>query len=189
MKPSTRKRRKAKALQPDFISHAGGKIEIVQATFDNPFAYGSGNPVQKVTEFRNRKTSPIVEYSHRRTPDGKPLIHPCHREAGLEFERLYYLARATPSAMDMTKEPVDGGNFGDGITDSKIDAIKALSRLRDATGQQAYNLIEQVCGHHCYIASMSRNGHETTKLMHHLREALDAAALHWGYRRGATERR
>lgn len=181
MKARTRaeRRRRKKASSADFVAASNGQVELVSNDADNPFSYGSGNPMQQIKVLKNRRSSPCTEYRNRQ------LITHYQEQAANTFEATYARSKATVQAMDTAKEPVDGGSISGAMADGAIDAIKDLIGLHQAMGAPAYLLLEQVCGHGVYVNDMARHTRERSQMMAQLREALDCAAVYWGYLRPA----
>ena len=67
------------------------------------------------------------------------------------------------------------------IADSKLDAIDDLNALHNAIGQQAYDLVEYVCGFGNSIKEMcTKYKLSKAKGGPKFREALDETAIHYG---------
>lgn len=103
--------------------------------------------------------------------------------AANRFRQLYERAGGGgPRAMDTTKEPVDGGNITDGITDSKTDAAKELHRARQKLGNDdAYELVERVCAERLWIKDIEVTKYRRTRAANNLRSNLTVLAEFWGY--------
>ena len=172
-KAKSKKRKSRIKKAPDFLVDQNGHAQIVGDIHDNPYAYGAGNPVQRVKTLVNRKCHPLVEYYNR------GWITFAAKEVGLKFEATYALSGATTKALDYSKEPVDTSGAPDAFTDQRISAINRLLRADALLGRAGYMLIEQVCGHGQYVKDISRNDHQSRQEMARLKHCLYILAENW----------
>lgn len=127
---------KSKKRTP-YLSHgAEGRIEFGERIVDDPLEVG-----QRYRAKVNVRESSI-EHMHSR---GR--IDASQKLAGDRFRKLWEMASVGQNqAMDTTKEPVDGGGFGDPISDELVKASQELSRVMRAVGQAGSQLLISLVG-------------------------------------------
>lgn len=151
--------------------------EVIMVDIDSPYESTRHLGQQRVAI--NMKESPN-EYYFR-----KGWIGAEQHKAGEKFRRLYETAGGSGvKAMDYTKEPVDGGNVSDGLTDLKIRSAKELARAHDVLGQQGYRLVESVSGHGSWIKDITNSKWESEVTMRNYKRCMEALAVFWGLKTG-----
>lgn len=143
----------------------------------NPAHEGkAGNPT-KITAAYNPKESPAAWYK------SKGIIQAHEYQAASMFRQLYERCGGSGvKAFDYTKDPVDGGNVSDGITEGRMDAAKKLSDAHKKLGRSGYLLVESVCGQGCWMKDIHPDQYMQRKQMGVLRGCLDELAALWGFK-------
>lgn len=177
MTKAANKKRKRKTVTP--IQGQGFIMVDIENPNFNPVHVGKpGNP-EFVSAIMNPRESPIAWYYHHRR---QTRVEQHHVRAANEFRRLYErTGGAGVKALDYGKEPVDGGNVSDGITDMKIDAAKVLAEAFYNIGSEGYILIEKTCGELLWLKDQYATRYQQNLAMKQLIEALDVLAEFWGY--------
>lgn len=170
---------KAAKHKPAFRSQ---HIEIVTGIVPNPnwsrdHAGARANP-RFIDAQMNAKESAISVLA------SKKAIDECQAEAAIKFRRLFEaMGGKGASAIDYSKEQVDGGGFTDPIGDRQIDAGKKLAlaheALTKAYGTHAWRIMTYVCGEGLSIHELTETRRERDTLTDLLRLYLDCLAEHW----------
>ena len=87
------------------------------------------------------------------------------------------------SALDYTKEPVDGGSRSDPITERQRDAGSLLKDVYQYLGPQGHHLVLQLAGDGLWPRDIVREDDQTRRdyFSMRFRECLECLAVHWGY--------
>lgn len=114
----------------------------------------------------------------------KKAIDECQAEAAVKFRRLFEaMGGKGASAIDYSREQVDGGGATVAITDQQIDAGRKLKLAHDALtkahGVYAWKIVIYVCGEGLSIHDMTETRRQRDTLTDNLRQYLDCLAAHW----------
>lgn len=147
------------SIVPDPYSNTGEKIKVLRSIRDDPLA---------------------SMYHHGRINDAQ-------LEAGRKWQKLHELSTiGAISAIDPTKEAVDGGQLRDPITDHQIKAFRALADAYKELGAFGGRLIFDVLADGMTLAkaaaSRGLNGQRATLYVgRRFIECLETLAVHWGF--------
>lgn len=146
----------------------------------NPAHQGqAGNPAM-IQAIMNPRESPIAWYFKHRS---QTKVEEYHVRAANEFRRLYERSGGSGvKAFDYTKEPVDGGNTSDGITEGRMDAAKKLKAAHDILGYSGFSLIQSTCGELLWINEQHATRRAQDYAMTELKRGLEVLAEYWGYK-------
>lgn len=86
------------------------------------------------------------------------------------------------SAIDYSREPVDGGRIAEPIRASQLDAGKQLAAVSRLLGPRFYKLVSGVCGEGHSLVDMYPAKRQRLTATDNLRAALDDMAEMWGMR-------
>lgn len=170
---------KAAKHKPAFRSQ---HIEIVTGQVQNPnwsraHSGAKANP-RFISAQMNAKESAISVLA------SKGAIDECQAEAAVKFRRLFEaMGGKGASAIDYSREQVDGGGATVAITDQQIDAGRKLKLAHDALtkahGVYAWKIVIYVCGEGLSIHDMTETRRQRDTLTDNLRQYLDCLAAHW----------
>lgn len=128
--------RRTKPKKPITLYRGEGRIELGTRVVDDPL-----EPGQRYTAQVNVRESSIDHMHSRGRIDASQKL------AGDRFRKLWEMAAVGGNqAMDTTKEPVDGGGFGDPISDELIRAGLELSRVMRVLGPAGSQLLIALVG-------------------------------------------
>lgn len=139
---------------------AGDKIKVIRSVRDDPLA-----------GMLSRGWLPRHEY-----------------EAGREWQRHYdHSVIGGVSAIDTTKEPVDGGRFPETLTDRKVKAMRKLAEAEKALGMRDGVYVRDILGEGLTLAQCAaRHGLVGVRGVNYMgmrfRDGLNTLAVLWGYR-------
>lgn len=130
---------------------------------------------------RSIRDDPLADMLSRRVID-QALF-----EAGRTWQRYHELTEIGPiSAIDPSKEAVDGGGFMDPITDKQIDAFRKIAEADKMLGQWGSILVRnllgdgktvgQICQVHGCVTARQQNF-----MSQRIRECLNDLARHFGF--------
>ena len=171
---------KAKAKKDAAIAESGVGPKVKKAVKIVPNPYRAGETIPVVV---NLAEHPLEMMLHRRRLD-EPLY-----EAGVRFRRIYEAAEIGPGrGIDPGKIKVDGGSFGDPLSDSVVHAQFELKRLAQELGLVGQRIVSAVAGQGSTVADLAKRWpgpeDERTKrdyLTMRLKEALTFLAEEvWG---------
>lgn len=161
------------------------QVEVENPDYSREHHGAKANP-KTVYAPINMRESPIVWYITHGNVDQ------AQGRAGTWLRRLHELAGgAGVQAMDYTREPVDGGNVTDGLTDIKATAAKRLKEAREELDREGCNwrLVEQVCAWGYFVKQISQTKRENAVMMQELRVSLEVLAIFWGYKSLPAQRK
>ncbi len=150
---------------------------------------GSGDP-QPALQQGARRVSGQSENHHG---GGEPTRKP-HRHDGRErasrtspgrsgdqiSASMEALGGSGAGSFDYSREPVDGGDSSESITDRQIDAGFKLEEARKHIGTRCFAIVEKVAGEGVPVSTLGTSHREKTTLADYLRNALDDLSDLWG---------
>lgn len=150
---------------------------VTIAIVDDPYS----SVGEKITVTRSVRDDPLADMLSRR------IIDPAMYEAGRHWQRLHELMEIGPiSAVDTTKEPVDGGRMPEPLTDKQIDASKKIAAADKMLGQWGAVLIRNLLADGLTVGQMCERhgcvtGRRANFLSMRVRECLEDLGRHFGY--------
>ncbi len=154
--------------------------KVVSAVVEDPFPRIEGR-IEYIQVTRSVRDDPLADMFSRR------VIDKAHYEAGRKWQRLHDITTIGPiSAIDPTKEAVDGGKPRDPITDRQMDAFKKLAEADRMLGQWGALLVRDLLAHRLTVSQMCerhdcRTGRRANFLSLRVRECLEDLGKHWGF--------
>ena len=172
------KRRKKTVTKP--IQGVGFIMVDIDNPHYNPAHQGhAGNPAL-IQAIMNPRESPIAWYFRLKA---QTKVEEYHVRAANEFRRLYERSGgAGVKAFDYTKDPVDGGNVSDGLTDGRMDAAKKLKDAHSALGYAGVALVQSTSGQLLWLNQQFSTRYQQNKALDDLKRGLDVLAELWGYK-------
>jgi len=151
--------------------------KVVIAVVKDPYSTSGGH----IAVTRSVRDDPLADMLSRRVID-QALF-----EAGRTWQRYHELTTIGPiSAIDPSKEAVDGGRMPDPITDKQIDAFREIAAADKMLGQGGAILVRnllsdgmtvgQICAAHKCVTARQQ-----TFMSQRIRECLNDLARHFGY--------
>lgn len=155
------------------------KLDVRTQNIENPYFNpnhepGSTNPRRIVVVKNLRESAVETLYARRKLDDAQ-------KQAADKFRAIWErCGGAGSSAMDYTREVVDGGGPRDPISERQVDAGRELGRCRTLLGARSYDLVCKVCGQGYSLSDLSRSNRDRTTAADNLRAALDDLGIMWG---------
>lgn len=154
------------------------KIEMMQV--ENPLWQrdhaGVSNNHRYIDAVMSTRESSITAMKIRRVLDDAQAM------SALRFCRLWEtIGGKGASAIDYSKEPVDGGRIAEPINLNQMQAGIELKRCRELLGERGYKLVSQVCGEGYQISELVEGKRAQLSLMDALRGFLDDLSVMWNY--------
>ena len=181
-------KRKRKAIYPEAESRAAVHDRRTQdaargamlgtITVVDPFGKDA---FEKIVVFRNLRDDPLAAMHDANQVDQAQYM------AGRHWQKCYELSElGGASAIDPTKEAVDGGRAPEPLSDATCKALSDLARARKALGLEGGALINDILGSHMTIvqAATARglsSERERNYIGRRFRECLDTLAVEFGY--------
>jgi len=110
------------------------------------------------------------------------VLDEAQAEAATKFCRLWEtMGGKGASAIDYSKEPVDGGRIAEPINIAQMEAGRELKRCRLLLGERGYRLVSLVCGEGYQVSELADGKRAQLSLMDALRGFLDDLAVQWRY--------
>lgn len=153
-----------------------GQAHVSITIVDDPLEPGA-----KLKVLRNVRDDPLAEMHARGKVDDAQF------NAGREWQRHHEAAEVgSVSAIDPTKEAVDGGKIPEPFTDRQRRARLKLAAAHNELGPYGWSIIFDALGRRMTIAEIaeSRNmtrEREQSYLAFRFRECLETLAKLWGY--------
>lgn len=150
---------------------------IAIAIVDDPYSRVG----EKITVTRSVRDDPLADMLSRSVIDRAMF------EAGRHWQRLHELTEIGPiSAIDTTKEPVDGGRMPEPLTDKQIEAVRKIAAADKMLGQQGAALVRDLLALGLTVGQMCekhdcRTARRSNFLSMRMRECLNDLAKHFGY--------
>lgn len=117
------------------------KALAVIAEFDDPYEAD-----KKILAFKSLRDDPLSRYHVRR------MIDDAQYQGGLAWQRDYEAAEiGGASAIDTTKEPVDGRRCPEMITDRQREAMARLAEDARKLGMEGESIVRDVLGERLFI--------------------------------------
>jgi hypothetical protein len=157
------------------ISHLYDLIVV-----ENPLAT-IANENQKRESIRSLRDDPLAGMHSRKQIDDA-MFH-----AGREWQKHHeHAALGSVSAIDPTKEAVDGGRFPDVLTDQQRRASIELAKARVLLGYQGRVIVEGILGQNRTVQEFSMSQglcseREFKYIGMRFRECLETLAKLWGF--------
>lgn len=110
------------------------------------------------------------------------ILDDAQARSALRFCRLWEtLGGKGASAIDYSKEHVDGGRIAEPINVGQMEAGRELKRCRLLLGERGYRLVSLVCGEGYQVSELVSGKRAQLSLMDALRGFLDDLAVQWRY--------
>lgn len=114
------------------------------------------------------------------------VINPSQMAAADRFRAIWEaMGGSGASALDYSREPVDGGGAVEPITDRQLSAGRELKRaaeaLKKAHGEYAYRLVTYIAGEGRSIHDLTSTRRERDTMTDNLRLYLDVLAGLWNF--------
>lgn len=149
---------------------------VSPAIVDDPYQRGD-----KLRVLRSVRDDPLAGMHARGQIDDALLA------AGRKWQAIQEQAEiGSISAMDPTKEPVDGGKMHEPITDRQIQALRKISIAAEKLGHEGHLLVSDILTYRKSIREAAeRRGMFTESEIKYtgrrFRECLETLAIHWGF--------
>ena len=154
-------------------------VDIANPNYNPAHEGKSGNPAL-IQAIMNPRESPIAWYFKH---SSQTKVEEYQVRAANEFRRLYERSGGSGvKAFDYTKDPVDGGNVSDGITEGRMDAAKKLKAAHSTLGYAGYSLIQATCGELLWLKDQYPTRYQQNRALDDLKLGLDVLAELWGYK-------
>lgn len=135
---------------------------------------------EKITVTRSVRDDPLADMFSRH------VIDKAMYEGGRRLQRLYEIMVIGPiSAVDTSKEPVDGGKMSEPITEKQRQAARDIAAVDKMLGQFGSTLMRnllaegmtvgQICARHNCVTARQSNF-----MSQRVRECLDDVCFHFG---------
>lgn len=148
---------------------------VVPFVIDDPYS-DSGEKIEVLRSIRNDILAGMLSRRH---------IEPHQYEAGRLWEKYFEQAQIGGlSAIDPTREVVDGGKMREPITDIQVSAFRKLNEARTELGRFGHSLVMDILGLRCSLiqAAERRNCWTETDrkfIARSFRNSLDGLAVLW----------
>ena len=155
------------------------KVSIVEIDTKNPYfneAYrdSADNPRVIKAQFNMRESYVGMIYAQGAIDDAE-------KWAADQIRRHYEaLGASGASAMDYTREFVDGGQIAQSITDAQLVSSRVLKEAYTVLGPAGFDLTIRLAGDGVFVNEMSANEGMRRYLSIRFRECLETLAVHWG---------
>lgn len=149
---------------------------VAPAIVDDPYS----DCGEKLEVLRSVRDDPLAGMAARGQIEDHLL------KAGRRWQALLEQAEiGSVSAIDPTKEAVDGGRIPEPITDRQIRAIRQLAEVDRLLGLEGCALIRDILGRRYSIAQAAQvreltSAREVNYIGRRLRECLETLAIHFG---------
>ena len=172
-------KKKKKLVKAPIVGVGFIMVDIQNPNFNPAHEGSAGNPAL-IQAIMNPRESPIAWYYCQRS---RTKVEEYHVRAANEFRRLYERSGGSGmKAFDYTKDPVDGGNVSDGITEGRMDAAKKLKDAHQQVGYAGFSLLQATCGELLWIKDQYATRRLQDSAMDDLKKGLDVLAEYWGYK-------
>lgn len=102
--------------------------------------------------------------------------------AGRKYEMIYeWCEVGNVQAINPTKEAVDGGGWGDVLSNRQINATRDLSDIRAHIGADADELMHRILIRRMTFGSLGLSERKTAELRRGFFHILEQMAHYWGY--------
>lgn len=182
-------RTKYRRQKPDFSAYNRTTSDLplnartAEVVVDDPYELGA-----KLTVTRSLRDDPLARLRDREQIDEAQFI------AGRHWQRDFEAAEIGGiSAIDTTKEPVDGRKFPDHLTDKHREAIKAISEAGAMLGIEGDALVRDFLGKRMWMDQIAAlrgfsNQRSLDYLARRCRECLETLAYFYGYAQNQPRR-
>lgn len=180
-KKSERKRKRR--VRSDIVVHDRRALEVGRnavvgtISVDDPY----GQPGDKILVFRSLRTDPLAAMHDAGHVDEAQL------HAGRRWQRAYELAEVGgATAIDPTREAVDGGRIPEPFTDEQREAVGELAKASRALGLEGESIVRDILGRR-YTVSVAAAARglisepEKKYIGRRFRECLETLAVLYGY--------
>lgn len=150
--------------------------KVVSAIVKDPYSQNG----EYITATRSVRDDPLADMHSRR------VIDQAEYEAGRAWQRYHEITEIGPiSAIDPTKEAVDGGKVWAGITDRQLDAFAKLQSANKMLGHQGAELMHGLLSDGLTVGQLCqkydcRTARRANFLSMRVRECLNDLAKHFG---------
>lgn len=122
------------------------KVMVAPVEIDDPYEYGA-----KIVAFKSLRDDPLGRYHVRR------MIDDAQYQGGRAWQDDYEAAEiGGASAIDTTKEPVDGRRYQDMVTDRQRDAMGRLARDARQLGMEGEAILRDVLGDRLFMEQVAQ---------------------------------
>lgn len=152
------------------------KALAVIAEFEDPYDSGA-----KIVAFKSLRDDPLARYHVRR------MIDDAQYQGGRAWQDDYETAEiGGASAIDTTKEPVDGRRFPDMMTDIQRAAMGRLAKDARQLGMEGEAILRDVLGERMFIEQViAKRGYSGQRAVDYFsrrfRECLETLAIVRGF--------
>lgn len=152
-------------------------IMVGTITVDDPYDQGGG----KIQVYRTLREDPLAAMHNAGQVDDAMFM------AGRHWQRAYELAEiGGASAIDPTKEAVDGGLVPEPFTDAQRKAVATLMGAKDKLGHYGDMLVRDILGERMTVKIAAARRGFTSELAakyvgRRFRECLETLAEYFGY--------
>ncbi len=157
---------------------------MVDNPYFNPAAPADRTNPPKIRARVNRRESYPVYLFHRRTIDEAEFI--AAKRACAAYEAI---GGAGARAIDYSRQPVDGGQIAQTVTEAQLYASQTLHQMLAVLGSEGYHLTINLAGAGLWprdLAGADAQRKRANYIAERFKECLDVLAVHWGLKRRPT---
>lgn len=156
------------------------KASVVVMNKENPFfqkAYAEShtNP-KEIKAFVNENESAVETLFSRGS------IDLAHKMAADKFRHLWETCGGKgASAIDYSREYVDGGGAIEPISDRQLDAAQKLKECKNWLGDDGYHLVTKIAGQGYSLTQIYKDKTQRIYASEHFKKCVDLLAVRWKY--------
>lgn len=173
MKPQRRtgRKKKAKAVSLPNIR----LIEVDNPNYQREHAESRSNPRRIECAFNPNES--YIGWLHVKNK----ITDAEYKAAGRVRQAFEAMGGAGASAIDYSRDAVDGGRIAEPITPRQMQAGITLRDVHASLGPQGHDLVLRIAGEGCWPRDLSPDPEGQRYLRNRLKECLEHLAVHWGY--------